>query len=114
MNLVKSIAVAAAFSAFTAGAAFAGDVFTARLEGAAPEARIVARSTVWTCADTVCRARPEHSASVSACRAFVREAGPVTAYGTEDEQLTAEQLAACNASSRQVRNAAPATEQAAN
>lgn len=118
MNLVRSqilkaAAVAAALTAFTAGAAFAGDVFTARLQGAAADNQIVARSTVWTCADDTCRARANYAPSVSACRSFVREAGPVVSFGTAEAQLTEEQLTACNAASHQVRNANQ-NEQAAN
>jgi hypothetical protein len=101
---LKSLTAAAALIAACAGAAYAkDDIFTAKLQAPAAESRIVARSAVWTCEGDTCVARPNHAASVSSCRAFVREAGPVVAYGPADGQLSAEQLVACNASARVAR-----------
>jgi hypothetical protein len=110
---LKALSVAAIGVLAYAGAAYAqGDIFTAKLQSPASEDRIVARSTVWSCEGDTCVARPDHAASVSACRAFVREAGPVVAYGPAERQLTAEQLAACNASARAARRSE--TQQASN
>lgn len=104
MKLTPTLASALGAALLFSGVALAGDLSTARLQGASGAQQIVARSTVWTCEGDTCRARPNHAVSVSACRAFVREAGPVTAYGTERRQLTAEQLTACNAAARQASN----------
>lgn len=104
MTFTQTLAGALGAAFLFGGVAFAGDLSTARLQGPAAAQQIVARSTVWTCEGDTCRARPNHAVSVSACRAFVREAGPVAAYGTEQRQLTAEQLTACNAAARQASN----------
>jgi hypothetical protein len=58
-------------------------------------------------------ARPEHAASVSACRAFVREEGPVVANGPAQSQNNAEQIPACKASARVARGRSEA-QQASN
>ncbi|MGE0828490.1 MAG: hypothetical protein AB7O04_03965 [Hyphomonadaceae bacterium] len=116
---MKSFSISQALAAFAflslaaAGAAHADDVFTARLQAPTTEARVVARSAVWTCEGEVCRARPNHAASVSACRALVREVGAVSAYGPEAAPLSDEQLSACNASARAARDDAQ-SEHAAN
>jgi hypothetical protein len=111
---LKALSVAAIGVLAYAGAAYAqGDIFTAKLQAPTSEDRIVARSTVWNCQGDTCVARPDHAASVSACRAFVREAGAVVAYGPAERQLTAEQLAACNASARVARGRSEA-QQASN
>ena len=109
----QALAAAAFLSISFAGVAHARDIVTAQLQAPAGEARYVARSTVWTCESDTCRARPDHSVSVSACRALVRVTGPVAAYGSTEAQLTEEQLTACNASARVARNA-QATQQAQN
>jgi hypothetical protein len=111
MFAIKAAAAAAVLSAVFAGAAFArSEVFTARLQSPSPSERIIAQSTVWQCASDRCVARPEHAASVRACRAFVREAGPVTGYGPENAPLTSEQIAACNQAAR----TGPSAQQARN
>ncbi|MBI1185746.1 MAG: hypothetical protein GC206_00125 [Alphaproteobacteria bacterium] len=108
-SLVAALVLGAAFT----GVAQARDVFTAQLQAPTQESRVIARSTLWTCEGDVCRAAPRHGVSVSACRALVREVGALTTYGAEDNQLSAEQLAECNASSAAAR-AAARTQQAQN
>ena len=99
MSAIRSILVAAVVSASFVGAAYArGDVFTAKLETPVTEqTRVIAVNTLWTCTGDTCLARPDHGANVRSCRQFVREAGSrVTAYGSEGDQLTADELARCN------------------
>ncbi|MBL8548573.1 MAG: hypothetical protein JNJ73_01205 [Hyphomonadaceae bacterium] len=104
LSVVKSVAVAAVLSAAFAAPAFArGEVFTARLQAPAGSERVIAQSTVWSCLGDSCVARPDHASSVRACRAFVREAGPVTAYGPDNARLNEQELAACNESARAPR-----------
>ena len=95
----KTVVFAATFSAGLAGAAFARDaVFTARLAQPAQQTRFIADNAVWNCEADTCVARLGHSASVRTCRQFVREAGiAVTAYGPAEAQLSAAELARCNA-----------------
>ena len=95
---LRTLALAVLASASLTGVAFARDqVFSVRLAGPAQETRVIAENAVWTCEGDSCVARVSHSATVRACRQFVREAGvAVTAYGPEGDQLTAEELARCN------------------
>lgn len=99
MHTLKSFAVAALASAMFAGVAYARDaVFTAKIEAPVAETtRYIASNTIWTCEGDTCRARPNHVASVRACRQFVREAGVrVISYGPEGGELSAEEIARCN------------------
>ena len=109
MTVVRTLVLAAALSAGFTGAAFArGATFTATLESPVQDARLIAQNTLWSCEGDTCVARPSHAVSVRACRQFAREAGSrVTAYGTEERRLSAEELARCN------RDPAP-TQQAQN
>ena len=98
MSAVKSLLIAAVASAAFAGVSYARDaVFTAKLEAPASDARVIALGTIWTCDGDTCVARPDHSATVRACRQFTRQAhARVVAYGPEGGELTAEEIARCN------------------
>ncbi len=107
---VRSLVIAVLASASFAGAAYARDpVFTVKIETpVAEQTRVIAQSTVWTCEGDTCLARPSHGANVRSCRQFVRESGArVVAYGTQGDELTADEIARCNGET-------PATQQAAN
>ncbi|MFT3727601.1 MAG: hypothetical protein QM759_07250 [Terricaulis sp.] len=95
---IRTFAAAAVFAVSFAGVAFARDtIVTATLAAPQADARVVADSAVWNCADASCRAIPQHAVSVHGCRDFVRRSHTrVTAYGSEDRQLNAEELARCN------------------
>jgi hypothetical protein len=108
MSVFKSVLAAVLFSSAFAGAAHAQNpTFTAKLQAPAAQSRVIANNTMWNCAGDTCVAHPSHAVSVRACRLFVREAGArVTAYGTDQQQLSSEELARCNgeASTQQARN----------
>ncbi|MFZ2029781.1 MAG: hypothetical protein WAU68_05705 [Vitreimonas sp.] len=108
MTNFKSIIVAAVLSTAFAGAAYAqGSTFTAKVEGQATQARLIAINTMWNCSGDTCVAHPNHAVSVRACRQFAHEAGVrVTAYGSEAQQLSSEELARCNSDQnvQQARN----------
>lgn len=97
MTTFKSVVLAAVLSTAFAGAAYAqGSTFTARVDGQA-QARIIASNTMWNCSGDTCVAHPNHSVSVHACRQFAHQAGVrVTAYGSEQQQLSSDELARCN------------------
>ena len=105
----KTLFAAALLSAsLFSGAAYARDpVFSAKLAAPVAETtRLIAQNTIWTCAGDTCLARPNHAATVRACRQFVREAGaPVLAYGPADRPLTDEELGRCNANAPQAQQA---------
>jgi hypothetical protein len=103
MTVLKSFAVAAIASAAFVGAAYARDaVFTVKIETPVAEAtRYIASNTIWSCEGDTCQARPNHAASVRACRQFVRESGArVISYGPEGGELSAEEIARCNGDER--------------
>lgn len=108
MTTFKSILVAAVLSSAFAGAASAqGSTFTARVDGQPAQTRLIAINTMWNCSGDTCIAHPNHAVSVRACRQFAHEAGVrVTAYGSEAQQLSADELARCNGdqSVQQARN----------
>ncbi|MDX2238474.1 MAG: hypothetical protein NW203_13005 [Hyphomonadaceae bacterium] len=101
--MIRTILAAAALAALAASPAIARDrEFSAKLSvPVAEHTRVVAERTVWQCEGDTCRAVADHPATVRTCRSFVREAGPVTAYGFAGSELNADQLAQCNASARQ-------------
>ena len=108
MSVFKSILIAAMFGAGFAGVAHAQNpTFTAKLAGQASQARVVAVNTMWNCSGDTCVAHPDHAVTVRACRQFVHEAGVhVTAYGSDQQQLSSDELARCNgdANVQQARN----------
>ncbi len=102
MNTVRSILFAAVASFAITGNAFARDaVFSAKLEAPAPEqTRVIVQNAVWICRGDTCLARPGHASTVRSCRQFVREIGVrVSAYGPENDQLSADEIARCNGDS---------------
>ncbi len=112
MTTVRSFLAAALISASMAGAAYARDaVFTVKVEAPfAEQTRVIAQNAIWNCEGDTCTARPNHAATVRACRQFLREAGDgvrITAYGPEGGELNADEIARCNWD-------APATQQAQN
>ncbi|HRP09692.1 MAG TPA: hypothetical protein PLK37_01525 [Terricaulis sp.] len=98
MNAVRTIALAAALTLGFAGSALARDpVFTATLDTPSAQARVIAQNAIWNCEGETCVARASHAVSVRACRQLVRETGGrVTAYGTDERQLSADEIARCN------------------
>ena len=108
---LKTLVVAAILGAAFTGSAFARDqVFTAKLANpvAAPT-RVIAESTVWNCQGDTCTAVAHHASTVHDCRLFVREAGPVVAYGPEAEALSSDQIARCNGTPQTVTAQNPQT-----
>jgi hypothetical protein len=98
MSAIRTLVIAAVISTGFTGAAFARDaIFTVKLETPVTEqTRVIANNAVWTCEGDTCVARASH-ANVRACRQFVREADArVTAYGTEGNELSADEIARCN------------------
>ena len=72
-------------------------VFTATLDTPAQQARVIAQNAIWNCEGETCTARASHAVSVRACRQLVRETGGrVTAYGSTERQLSADEIARCN------------------
>lgn len=99
MSVVRSILIAAVASIGFAGAAYARDaVFTVKLEAPlSTQTRVIAQNTIWNCEGDTCLARSSNGTNVRACRQFVREAGVrVISYGTEGNELTADEIARCN------------------
>jgi acyl-CoA thioesterase FadM len=98
MSALKTLLVAALASTAFVGAAYARDVFTVKLQTpVAEQTRVIAQNTIWNCEGDTCVARPDHAATVRACRQFVRQLGAqVVAYGPAGDELTGEEIARCN------------------
>lgn len=98
-HAANSLLVAAVIGGalFSTAAWARNDVFTARLAAPAAQSRVIALNAVWNCSGDTCVARPNHAATVRACRQFVNAVGgAVTAYGSASRQLSADELARCN------------------
>ena len=63
-----------------------------------PEPRsLTIRSILWNCEGTLCtRESTRPMPSLAACKALVREVGPITLYGREGMQLSKRLLRKCN------------------
>ncbi len=99
MSALRTIAIAVLASATFVGAAYARDaVFSARLQAPVAEhTRVIANNAIWNCDGDTCRARVTHGANVRSCRLLARELNArVVAYGAEDDQLSADEIARCN------------------
>ena len=65
------------------------------------EKRIVAESVVWSCEGTTCTAELDRKApTVRICKKIAKEVGELAALRNTKSELTAEQLAECNASAK--------------
>ncbi len=101
MSVIRSAVLAAMITAGFAAPAFARDaVFTLKLEApVAEQTQVIAQNALWRCEGDTCRTRAGHAVSVRACRQFIRQAGDevrVVAYGTQDRELSADEIARCN------------------
>ncbi len=107
MTTFKSFIVAALMSSAFAASAYAqGSTFTAKVDGQVAQSRIIAINTMWNCSGDTCVAHPDHAVSVRACRQFAHQAGArVTAYGSESQQLSADELARCNGGGQNLQQA---------
>lgn len=87
-----------------AGTAMAGPStnFTVKLESPMPKAeKIVAAKAVWSCAEDTCVAELNRKkVSLRTCKKVAKEVGKVAAFSNASSELTAEQLAACNAAAK--------------
>ena len=98
--MLRSILAAAAFAAIAAPA-FASNSYTFETVNPLSEKRIVAESVVWSCAGTTCTAELDRKApTVRICKKIAKEVGQLAALRNAKSELTAEQLAECNASAK--------------
>ena len=103
MKLRFSAAFAAVAAAALATSAFAAEPVIAKLNAANTNgAKPVAGGAVFDCLGDVCAARSPttDTTGLRACKELVRQVGSVSAFGPSSKQLSADQLAACNASAR--------------
>ena len=98
--MLRSALAAAAFAALAAPA-FASNSYTFETANPVSTKRIVAESVVWTCEGTTCTAELDRKApTVRICKKIVKEVGEIAALRNTKSELTAEQLAECNASAK--------------
>lgn len=98
MSVTRSLLAAALISAAFTGVAFArNDVFTVKFEAPTQETRVITQNTLWSCEGDTCVARPNHAATVRACRQLAHEVGGrVVSYGPAGGELTADEISRCN------------------
>lgn len=94
------ISAVIAASAFFAMPALAATSFSATLETPVPEkTRVTAYKAVWLCeADTCVADLNRKSPTVRVCKKVVSEIGAVKTFGTDEDALSEEDIAECNAS----------------
>lgn len=98
--MLRSILATAAFAAIAAPA-FASNSYTFETVNPVSEKRIVAESVVWSCTGTTCTAELDRKApTVRICKKIAKEVGQLAALRNAKSELTAEQLAECNASAK--------------
>jgi uncharacterized membrane protein len=98
---MKKILFAALATVALTGVASAREVVTVKLEQPKQEAtRVIADGNVWNCAGDTCQTFTRKPVTARTCGLLAREVGRVSAYNGERQQLSAEQLATCNARAR--------------
>ncbi|MDP1555730.1 MAG: hypothetical protein Q8L84_09735 [Hyphomonas sp.] len=98
--MLRSILATAAFAALAAPA-FASNAYTFETVNPVSQKRIVAESVVWSCEGTTCRAELDRKApTVGIWKKIAKEVGEVSALRNTKSELTAEQLAECNAAAK--------------
>lgn len=83
-------------------AATAGNATTYRvsLAEATDQRTPVIRNAAWVCDGTECATAAARSGPANSCVHIVRELGPVTAFTSDGEALSEEELAECNSRAR--------------
>jgi hypothetical protein len=92
------LALAAAITLATAGAAFAEPMTAALNTPVAKPTEFIAGSTLWACAEKACVAKTESTETGSwlECRKLVQQVGKVTGYVSLDDN----KIAMCNAGAK--------------
>jgi hypothetical protein len=81
--------------------AFGNTAYSFETANPVEQRRVIAESVVWTCEGTTCTAQLDRKRpTVRICRQIVRQVGEVTALRNSNTELSAEELAQCNASAR--------------
>jgi len=96
---LRMLTAAAVLSLSFAGAAYADGKVSATLKTPVPaKTRVMASGAVFYCEGTSCVASSTQprTASTAGCKGLVKEVGEVTAFGTAQKAISAEDLAACN------------------
>jgi hypothetical protein len=76
-----------------AGAAY----YSATLSAPAGEARAVAGGVAWSCEGSTCVANKSPARPLRICRGLNRKFGEVATFKVEGEEISADELAKCNA-----------------
>jgi hypothetical protein len=90
------------FGAPAAHAVAQGPHYKVQLVQPAPVKKMVIRGVVFQCEDTVCKAPIASSAPKNMCASVARELGEVAVFNAGDRQLTAEDMASCNAKKKTI------------
>lgn len=95
--MLRSAIAALAFAGL-ALPAFASNSYTFETAEPVSAKRVIAESVVWSCDGTVCSAELKRKKpTVRICKKIVKEVGEVTSLRNTEAELSAEELAECNA-----------------
>lgn len=100
MSPVRSFALAALAATTLAVPALAqgsGSYYRAELAAPASKAQVVAGGVLWRCQDNQCVAAKDNSRPAIVCRRLARETAEVTRFTAAGEDISADDLARCNA-----------------
>lgn len=84
-------------TASPARAAAAADYYRATPVNASARDTVMARDTLWRCQDGTCSATRANSRDAVVCQAAAQRLGALSAFTAGGKELTAEDLAKCNA-----------------
>lgn len=73
-----------------------GAYYQAELASPAEDTQIIARKTLWRCAETRCVAPKSRSRDMVACKQFAKAAGEVVRFAAGGAELDAAAIAECN------------------
>ncbi|WP_373488319.1 hypothetical protein [Blastomonas sp.] len=74
-----------------------GAFFRAELSSPVEKSSKIIQGVVWQCEGTVCLGAKATSRPINVCTRLSRKMGEVTAFSTRNDEMPAEDIAACNA-----------------
>jgi hypothetical protein len=87
--------------AFLSAPAFAAGSFQAETNARPPQARFVARDSIWRCTESVCVSTNRTSTRPAVvCAALARQVGALKSFSADGRAFSAEELQGCNARAR--------------
>ena len=96
---MNRVAVFFAAASFLAAPAFSA-TYSAKPAAVPATAKIIGKDIRWSCAGDTCRGSTEASRPVILCQDLAKHAGRIESFVADGKELSAEQLAKCNAAAK--------------